>query len=189
MTTKYEITTLEQNIEGDTSREDADLRNHLNDGWEILNLTVTPKTYTYGDSDQFSASTITRYVTLKRESKQPAPAPEPTDDEILEWRLIRAWALTSMPPVGKNGLWMLSLAAKYEQKLIDALPQTDLNVALEDPRGPAPAPTLPVDVIAAHAELADVLADTWSMEELYDAAEALSKALRKHIPADSESDK
>lgn len=48
------------------------------------------------------------------------------------------------------------------------------------------APALSDDAIAAHIVLACVLADTWSMEELYDAAEALSKALRKHIPADSE---
>lgn len=43
------------------------------------------------------------------------------------------------------------------------------------------AQTIPDDVNKAHADLAEVLTDTWSMEELYDASYALSKALNKYV--------
>lgn len=125
-TTEYKM--ISQFFTGSWDEHDKELVALAADGWTVVRASVSRN------------GQWVRDVILKRdEANAPQPAPEPTDDEILEWRLIRAWALTSMPPVGKNGLWMLSLAAKYEQKLIDALPESDLAAAMEDPRGAAPA--------------------------------------------------
>lgn len=63
-----EIKTLKHNMEGDVSREDAELTEALNEGWEILSIAILDR------NDDYS---MLRVVTLKRIlpllSGEPAP--------------------------------------------------------------------------------------------------------------------
>lgn len=72
---KIEIKTLEHNMRGGTRTEDIELANLLNDGWEIIPglSAIVSVIDTYGDNDQFSNSTPTRFVTLKRENRDDEP--------------------------------------------------------------------------------------------------------------------
>lgn len=71
---KIEIKTLEHNMEI-SAHEDIELAAHLNDGWEIIPSlsAVVAILKTYGDSDQFSYSVPTRFITLKRENRDDEP--------------------------------------------------------------------------------------------------------------------
>jgi hypothetical protein len=69
MSAKYEIKTLEHNMESSTRHEDAELAGYLNEGWEIvpsLSATLTV-IRTFGESDEHAYSVPIRYVTLRRE--------------------------------------------------------------------------------------------------------------------------
>ncbi len=79
-----EIKTLKQNLEGDVSREDIEVAEAINEGWQILNIVVLDR------NDDYS---MLRVITLKRETPAPVQAPSLPQDVIDLFRKQHAVAL------------------------------------------------------------------------------------------------